>query len=137
MPEPEAKCGNATLDDCAGRWHPASDGSLGPRMTDFLADLAQRAPDLRLTTAPGDLEFYGRDWTRRWTPAPLAVAFPATIEEVQVIARWASAHRLALVPSGGRTGLSGGCSWIEMSSRLIYRQKNCRCCFDSRLSSRK
>ena len=77
-------------------------------MTDFLADLAQRAPDLRLTTAPSDLEFYGRDWTRRWVPAPLAIAFPAAIEEVQVIARCASAHRLALVPSGGRTGLSGG-----------------------------
>ena len=77
-------------------------------MTDFLADLAQQAPNLRLTTAPGDLEFYGRDWTRRWTPAPMAVAFPATIEDVQAIARWASAHRVALVPSGGRTGLSGG-----------------------------
>src|SRR6476660_4355641 len=90
-------------------WTIAPDaGTLRPRMTDFLADLAQRAPDLRLTTAPGDLEFYGRDWTRRWTPAPLAIAFPATIEEVQAIALWASVHRLALVPSGGRTGVSGG-----------------------------
>jgi len=51
-----------------------------------IAELAQQAPNLRLTTAPGDLEFYGRDWTRRWTPAPLAIAFPATIEDVQVIA---------------------------------------------------
>ena len=77
-------------------------------MTELLAELAQRAPDLRLTTAPGDLEFYGRDWTRRWSPAPLAIAFPATIEEVQKIAHWASANGVGLVPSGGRTGLSGG-----------------------------
>jgi len=78
-------------------------------MTDTrLADLAERAPDLRVTTAPADLEFYGRDWTRRWTPAPLAIAFPASVVDVQAIARWATAHEVALVPSGGRTGLSGG-----------------------------
>ena len=78
-------------------------------MTDSrLAGLAQLVPDLRLTTAPADLEFYGRDWTRRWTPAPLAIALPATIEQVQAIARWASEQRVGIVPSGGRTGLSGG-----------------------------
>jgi FAD/FMN-containing dehydrogenase len=78
-------------------------------MTDSrLADLAQRLPALRVTTEPADLEHYGRDWTRRWTPAPLAIVFPAGTDDVQAIARWATAHRVALVPSGGRTGLSGG-----------------------------
>jgi len=78
-------------------------------MTDtVLTELAQAAPTLRLLTAIEDLEHYGRDWTRRWMPAPLAIALPASIEEVQAIARWASARRIALVPSGGRTGLSGG-----------------------------
>lgn len=73
-----------------------------------LADLSSRLPDLRLLTEPGDLEHYGRDWTRRWTPAPLAIALPASIEEVQGIMRWANDHKVAIVPSGGRTGLSGG-----------------------------
>lgn len=73
-----------------------------------LADLIRRAPELRLLTDPADLEHYGRDWTRRWTPAPLAIALPSSIDQVQAIARWASEHRVALVPSGGRTGLSGG-----------------------------
>jgi FAD/FMN-containing dehydrogenase len=73
-----------------------------------LAELASRLPDLRLLTEPGDLEYYGRDWTRRWTPAPLAIALPASIEEVQGIVRWANQHQVAIVPSGGRTGLSGG-----------------------------
>ncbi|MDQ3160211.1 MAG: FAD-binding oxidoreductase, partial [Pseudomonadota bacterium] len=54
------------------------------------------------------LEHYGRDWTRRWTPAPLAIAFPISIEEVQAIVHWANANGVAIVPSGGRTGLSGG-----------------------------
>ncbi|MFD1295123.1 FAD-binding oxidoreductase [Lysobacter gummosus] len=78
-------------------------------MTDpRLEGLRRDAPDLRLKTDAADLEHYGRDWTRRWTPAPLAIALPASIEEVQAIVRWANVHRVALVPSGGRTGLSGG-----------------------------
>src|SRR5690606_23314324 len=70
--------------------------------------LAQTLPELRLLTDAADLEHYGRDWTRRWTPAPLAIALPSTVEEVQAIVRWARESRVAIVPSGGRTGLSGG-----------------------------
>jgi len=73
-----------------------------------LAELVQRLPELRVLTEPGDLEHYGRDWTRRWTPAPLAIVLPSSIEEVQAIVRWANKSNIALVPSGGRTGLSGG-----------------------------
>lgn len=75
-----------------------------PRLTDLL----QAVPALRVKTDPADLEHYGRDWTRRWTPAPLAIALPGSIEEVQAVVRWAYQHRVAIVPSGGRTGLSGG-----------------------------
>ncbi|MGN7724805.1 FAD-binding oxidoreductase [Luteimonas sp. 22616] len=73
-----------------------------------LDDLRQNVPHLRLETAPAELEHYGRDWTRRWTPAPLAIALPADVAEVQAVVRWAGANRVAIVPSGGRTGLSGG-----------------------------
>ena len=65
-------------------------------------------PGLVLKTNPADLEHYGRDWTRRWTPAPLAIAFPSDPEQVQSIVRWANREHVAIVPSGGRTGLSGG-----------------------------
>ena len=77
-------------------------------MSDALDDLARRLPRLRLLTDVCDLEHYGRDWTRRWTPDPLAIALPANIEEVQGIVHWANERGVALVPSGGRTGLSGG-----------------------------
>ncbi|MGN2242316.1 FAD-binding oxidoreductase [Frateuria sp. GZRR33] len=78
-------------------------------MTDpRLAELTARVPSLRLLTELADLIHYGRDWTRRWGPAPLAVALPGTVGEVQAIVRWANERQVALVPSGGRTGLSGG-----------------------------
>jgi FAD/FMN-containing dehydrogenase len=73
-----------------------------------LDDLLQAVPGLRLKTEPADLEHYGRDWTRRWTPAPLAIALPGSVDEVQAVMRWAHQHGIAVVPSGGRTGLSGG-----------------------------
>jgi len=78
-------------------------------MTDSrIASLQQACPGLKLKTDPADLEHYGRDWTRRWTPAPLAIALPATVEEVQAVMRWSAGEGVAVVPSGGRTGLSGG-----------------------------
>lgn len=75
-----------------------------PRLERLLATV----PGLRLKTDPADLEHYGRDWTRRWTPAPLAIALPGSVEEVRGIVRWANQAGVAIVPSGGRTGLSGG-----------------------------
>ncbi len=73
-----------------------------------LAPLRRRAPDLELLTEPADLQRYGTDWTRRYDPAPLAVALPRSVAEVAEIVGFAYRHRCALVPSGGRTGLSGG-----------------------------
>ncbi|GAB3034280.1 FAD-binding oxidoreductase [Oleiagrimonas citrea] len=77
-------------------------------MSDVLASLRQLLPPERVLTEPSDLEHYGRDWTRQYPPAPLAVALPESIEEVQALVRWAVEQNVALVPSGGRTGLSGG-----------------------------
>ena len=80
-----------------------------PTMSDArVASLQSAVPTLRVLTDPADLAHYGVDWTRRWSPAPLAIALPATIEEVQATMRWAHAEGVAVVPSGGRTGLSGG-----------------------------
>ena len=58
-------------------------------------------------TDPDSAQHYGRDWTRLYTPNPLAVVLPGSIEQVQNLVRYACERRLALVPSGGRTGLSG------------------------------
>ncbi|AKE51938.1 FAD-binding oxidoreductase [Kangiella geojedonensis] len=61
-----------------------------------------------LLTDSDSLSQYGKDWTNQYTPAPLAIALPKTTEQVAAIVQWANKHSVALVPSGGRTGLSGG-----------------------------
>ncbi len=60
----------------------------------------------KVLTDADSLETYGKDWTKHFAPAPSAIVFPKSIEQVQAIVRWANAHKVALVPSGGRTGLS-------------------------------
>src|SRR5690606_20244985 len=60
----------------------------------------------KVLTDAASLDAYGKDWTKHFAPAPSAIVFPKTIEQVQAIVRWANEHRVALVPSGGRTGLS-------------------------------
>ena len=54
------------------------------------------------------LESHGSDWTRFRKPNASAIAFPRSVEDVQKLVGLARAHRIPLVPSGGRTGLSGG-----------------------------
>ncbi|NYZ63147.1 FAD-binding oxidoreductase [Luteimonas deserti] len=73
-----------------------------------ISSLQAAVPALQVLTDPTDLAHYGVDWTRRWTPAPLAIALPADVAQVQAVMRWAHAQGVAVVPSGGRTGLSGG-----------------------------
>ena len=54
------------------------------------------------------LKSHGSDWTRFYEPDPSAVVFPKTTQEVSDLVRLANEYNFGLVPSGGRTGLSGG-----------------------------
>ena len=62
----------------------------------------------RLLKDEESLQRYGRDWTRVYAPSPGAVVLPGSVEEVQAVVRLAAAEDVAIVPSGGRTGLSAG-----------------------------
>ncbi len=72
------------------------------------AQLAAIVGSDRITRDADDLQRLGRDWTRAFPPAPSAVVFPRSIEQVQAIVKLANTEGFGLVPSGGRTGLSGG-----------------------------
>ena len=75
-------------------------------LTQFLADL-QFDPN-QIKTDSDSLNNWGKDWTKHFAPAPSAIIFPKTTEEVAHIVRLANTHNVCLVPSGGRTGLSAG-----------------------------
>lgn len=65
-------------------------------------------PEIETLSDSESLTHYGRDWTRFWSPAPARVVFPRSTDDVVALVRWARANSACLVPSGGRTGLSGG-----------------------------
>ncbi|TGD83828.1 FAD-binding protein [Mycolicibacterium sp. CH28] len=79
-----------------------------------LVELAAELPDGVVVTDPDILASYRQD--RAADPAagtPLAVVRPTRTEEVQTVLRWASAHRIAVVPRGAGTGLSGGATAVD------------------------
>ncbi|MEP6808188.1 MAG: FAD-binding oxidoreductase, partial [Chloroflexota bacterium] len=51
---------------------------------------------------------YETDWTRRWHGDALAVARPASTDEVVAVLRACVAAGVAVIPQGGNTGLVGG-----------------------------
>lgn len=60
---------------------------------------------------------YGRDLTQNHLPDPLAIIFPKTEDEVISIVKLANSTRTGLVPSGGRTGYSGGA--VSLSKEIV------------------
>jgi len=62
----------------------------------------------RVLTDATSLQHYGRDWTRHFDIRPSAIVFPVKADEVVRLVKWARKNHVGLVPSGGRTGLSGG-----------------------------
>ena len=59
-------------------------------------------------TDPADLDSYGKDWTKVYPPDPIAIVLPDSVEAVVALVNFANQFQVAIVPSGGRTGLSGG-----------------------------
>jgi len=82
-------------------------------MTALPALLAE-LPDGVVVTDPDIVASYRHD--RALDPAagtPIAVVRPTKTEQVQAVLRWASAHRVPVVPRGMGTGLSGGASAVD------------------------
>ncbi|MEM8660835.1 MAG: FAD-binding oxidoreductase [Pseudomonadota bacterium] len=76
--------------------------------SEILEKLRDIVGEDRLLTDTSSLAQYGRDWTTAFTPDAGAAALPANIKEVQAIVKLAAEENIAIVPSGGRTGLSAG-----------------------------
>lgn len=61
-----------------------------------------------ISTDKSDLQEYGKDWTKIHAPKPCGIAFPRSTEQVAQLLKLCNELSIAVVPSGGRTGLAGG-----------------------------
>jgi FAD/FMN-containing dehydrogenase len=83
--------------------------SLPPRLPSAFVNAVERT-SLRdsLSFDRDDLIEYGKDWTKVFAPNPAAIVWPRTTADVSTLLRLAAEHGVAIVPSGGRTGLAAG-----------------------------
>lgn len=69
-------------------------------------------------------EFYGQDWVRLYKINPSLIVFPQNAEDVLQLVKWARKHKIALVPSGGRTGLSGAAVASQQEVVVSFEKMN-------------
>jgi len=82
--------------------------SVAGSSIDIIQELSAVLTPEQVALDPASLKTYGQDWTRFTPPAPTAIVFPRGTADVVAVVECARRCQFALVPSGGRTGLSGG-----------------------------
>ncbi len=82
--------------------------SVAGSSIDIIQELSAVLAPEQVAVDPALLETYGQDWTRFTPPAPTAIVFPRDTADVVAVVKCARRCQFALVPSGGRTGLSAG-----------------------------
>lgn len=77
-------------------------------ISDLTRELETLLPAHLLRTDEQSKLFYGRDWIKDFSPNPSLVVLPESAEQVKLVVSACARHGVPIVPSGGRTGLSGG-----------------------------
>lgn len=92
------------------------------------ADLIQKLihifAEKRVKQDADSLEEYGKDWSKQFEPKAAAVVFPNTTEEVVELVKLANQENISLIPSGGRTGLSGGATATNAEVVVSFERMN-------------
>lgn len=96
-----------------------------------LEALTKIIPVDRISTDKVMLNTYGRDWTKNLDVNASAVVFPTSVNDVAEIVRWARINKMGLVPSGGRTGLSGGACALNGEVVVSFEKMNRVLAFDA------
>jgi glycolate oxidase subunit GlcD len=89
-----------------------------------LAELGSALKPEQIKVDEESLKYWGKDWTTYFDIKASAILFPHTTEDVVAIVKWARKNKIALVPSGGRTGLSGAAVATQGEVVVSFDQMN-------------
>lgn len=92
--------------------------------SNHIADLKTIFSPARVRTDEESLTHYGRDWVKHYDIQPGAIVFPKSAQDVIELVKWARRARVGLVPSGGRTGLSGGACALKGEVIVSFEMMN-------------
>src|SRR6266851_9364689 len=88
-------------------------------MTDFLDKLRTIVGERGLITDAQGQHPYLTDWRDNYLGTALAIVRPATTEEVAAVVKLCAAQKVAVVPQGGNTGMSGGGTPHEAGREIV------------------
>ena len=90
----------------------------------FSEELKSFLSEDQILTKSDELSSYGKDWLSFYTPNASAVVFPKKTQDVVQLIWWAIQNKVALIPSGGRTGLSGGATALHKEVIVSFEKMN-------------
>jgi len=85
----------------------------------FLAEIAAAVGPRGLTTDAEQMTPWLTDWRGRFTGRAMAMISPASTAEVAAVVTACARHRVAIVPQGGNSGMSGGATPDETGRALL------------------
>jgi len=91
-------------------------------MNTYISELKLKSQNIK--TDPESLAYYGKDWTTYYDIKASAIVFPESTEDVVEIVKWARQNKIALIPSGGRTGLSGAACALHSEVVVSFEKMN-------------
>lgn len=91
---------------------------------ELLQIFTQELPRERFLSDAADLSFYGVDSGKDYAPSPSLIFLPHTTEEVSTFLKICNARAITVVPSGGRTGYSGGATAANREVVLSLERMN-------------
>lgn len=93
-------------------------------MSTALASLANVLNSNQINISEAERQNYGKDWTTYFDIKAMAVVFPESTEDVMKLVKWARKEKVALIPSGGRTGLSGAAVATQNEVVVSFERMN-------------
>ncbi len=90
-----------------------------PNRAPFLAEALALLGPRGFTTDAELVTPWLTDWRGRYSGAALALASPATTEEVATLVRLCATHGVPIVPQGGNSGMSGGATPDDSGTALL------------------
>lgn len=92
--------------------------------TSALLELESLLKKDQIKTDEESLKYWGKDWTTYFDIKSSAIVFPHSTEDIVKLVHWARKNKMALIPSGGRTGLSGAAVATQGEVVVSFDQMN-------------
>ncbi|MCB2049103.1 MAG: FAD-binding oxidoreductase [Novosphingobium sp.] len=103
----------------------------------FLDNASETLGPKGLSTDPADLEPWLTDWRGRFTGRALALASPASTEEVSKLVKLCAQQGVAIVPQGGNSGMVGGATPDQSGTALLLSLRRMNAVRELDVESRK